>query len=199
MIKCLKLFLKVDKLSENWQKGTNYSYIHDLHWIILEALQPKEKLKTPIYFDPLSVYKPNSCRMTWSRQQESIGLHVNAKKKKTEYMCFTREGVISSLNCDHLKLVDKLTYIGSSVSSTESHGNMNLSKACTAIDKISIILNSDISEKIIQGYFQAVVVTALRYACPTCTLLKCIEKKIKWELDKNATSYNEQIQEAISH
>ena len=46
-----------------------------------------------------------------------IGLHVNAHKKK--YMCFNQTGDISTLDGSSLKLVDKFTYLGSSVSSTE--------------------------------------------------------------------------------
>ena len=45
-----------------------------------------------------------------------IGPHVNADK--TEYMCFNQRGDISTLNGSSLKLVDKFTYLGSSVSST---------------------------------------------------------------------------------
>ena len=46
-----------------------------------------------------------------------IGLHVNAHK--TEYMCLTQIGDISTLGGSSLKLVDNFTYLGSSVSSTE--------------------------------------------------------------------------------
>ena len=45
-----------------------------------------------------------------------IGLHVNAHK--TEYMCLNQTGDISTQNGNALKLVDKLTFLGSSVSST---------------------------------------------------------------------------------
>ena len=51
-----------------------------------------------------------------------IGLHVNADK--TEYMCFNPRGDISTLKGGPLKLVDKFTYLGSSVSSTETDINM---------------------------------------------------------------------------
>ena len=51
-----------------------------------------------------------------------IGLHVNAHK--TEYMCFNQTGDISTLNGSSLKLVDKFTYLGSSVSSTETDIDM---------------------------------------------------------------------------
>ena len=45
-----------------------------------------------------------------------IGLHANADKM--EYMCFNQRGDISTLNGSSLKLVDKFTYLGNSVSST---------------------------------------------------------------------------------
>ena len=56
-----------------------------------------------------------------------IGLHVNADK--TEIMCFNQKGNISTLSGGLLKLVDKFTYLGSSVSSTETDINMWLAKA----------------------------------------------------------------------
>ena len=46
-----------------------------------------------------------------------IGLHVNAHK--TEYMCFNQAVDIFTLYGTSLKLVDKFTYRGSSVSSTD--------------------------------------------------------------------------------
>ena len=59
-----------------------------------------------------------------------IGLHVNAHK--TEYMCFNQTGDISTLEGTSLKLVDKFTYLGSSVSSTEKDIDTWLRKAWTA-------------------------------------------------------------------
>ena len=50
-----------------------------------------------------------------------IGLHVNAHK--TEYMCFNQTGNISMLNGSSLKLVNKFTYLGSSISSTKTDIN----------------------------------------------------------------------------
>ena len=43
-----------------------------------------------------------------------IGIHVNADK--TEYMCFDQRENTSTLKGGPLKLVDKFTYLGSSVS-----------------------------------------------------------------------------------
>ena len=51
------------------------------------------------------------------RAAASIGLYVNAHK--TEYMCYNQTGDISTLEGTPLKLVDKFTYLGSSVESTE--------------------------------------------------------------------------------
>ena len=69
--------------------------------------------------------------------QAGIGLHVNAHK--TEFMCFNQKGDFSRLDGTSLKLVDKFTYLGSSVSSTEKDIDTRLTKAWTAIDRLSII------------------------------------------------------------
>ena len=66
------------------------------------------------------------------RAAACIGLHVNAPK--TEYMCYNQTGDISTLDGTPLKLVDKLTYLGSSVSSTEKDIDTRLTKAWTAIN-----------------------------------------------------------------
>ena len=73
-----------------------------------------------------------------------IGLQVNADK--TEYMCFNQRGDMSTLNGSSLKLVDKFTYIGSSVSSTETDINIRLAKIWTAIDRLSDIGDSDLTD-----------------------------------------------------
>ena len=77
-----------------------------------------------------------------------IGLHVNAHK--TEYMCYNQTGDITTLDRTPLKLVDKFTYLGSSVASTEKDIDMRLTKAWTAIDRLSIIWKLDLSDKMKQ-------------------------------------------------
>ena len=76
---------------------------------------------------------------------EGIGLHVNAHK--TEYMCFNQTGNISTLNGSSLKLVDKFTYIGSNVSSTETDIDTWLTKSWTAVNRLSVIWKSDLTIK----------------------------------------------------
>ena len=105
-----------------------------------------------------------------------IGLHVNAHK--TEYMCSNQTGDISTLDRSSLKLVDKFTYLGSSVSSTEKAIDTQLTKAWTAIDKLSIIWNSDLTDKMKRSFFEAVVVSILLYGYTTWTLTKWLEKKL---------------------
>ena len=61
------------------------------------------------------------------RAAAGIGLHANANK--TEYMCYNQTGDISTLDRTSLKLVDKFTYLGSSVSSTEKDIDTRLMKA----------------------------------------------------------------------
>ena len=105
-----------------------------------------------------------------------IGLHVNTHK--TEYMCFNQTGDISTLEGSSLKLEDKFTYLGSSVSSTEKDIGMRLTKAWTAIDRLSIIWKSDLTNKMKRSFFQSAVVSILLYGCTTWTPTKRLEKKI---------------------
>ena len=61
------------------------------------------------------------------RAASGIGLYVNAHK--TEYMCYNQTGDISTLDGTPLKLVDKFTFLGSSVASTEKDIDTRLAKA----------------------------------------------------------------------
>ena len=91
------------------------------------------------------------------RAAAGIDLYVNAHK--TEYMCFNHTGDISTLDGTSLKLVDKFTYLGSSVSSTEKDIDTRLTKASTAIDRLSIIWKSDLTDKMKRSFFQAAIVS----------------------------------------
>ena len=108
------------------------------------------------------------------RAAAGIGLYVNAHK--TEYMCYNQTGDISTLDGTPLKLVDKFTYLGSSVASTEKDIDMRLTKAWTAINRLSIIWKSDLTDKMKCSFFQAVVASILLYGCTTWTLTKQLEK-----------------------
>ena len=115
------------------------------------------------------------------RAAAGIGLRVNAHK--SAYMCYNQTGDIFTLDGTPLKLVDKFTYQGSSVSATEKDIDTRLTKACTAINRLSIIWKSDLTDKMKRSFFQAAVVSILQYGCTTWTLTKRLEKK----LDDNYT------------
>ena len=110
------------------------------------------------------------------RTTAGIGLHVNAHK--TEYMCYNQTGDITTLDGTPLKLEDKFTFLGSSVSSTEKDIDTRLTKAWTAVDRISIISISDLTDKMKRSFFQAAVISILLYGCTTWTLTKRLEKKL---------------------
>ena len=105
-----------------------------------------------------------------------IGLHVN--KRKTEYMCFNQTGDICTLDGSSLKMVDKFTYLGSSAHQPKKDIDTRLTKALTAISKLSIIWKSDQTDKIKRSFFQSVFVSILLYGCTTWTLTKRLEKRL---------------------
>ena len=147
---------------------------------------PAKTITDADYADDIAILanSPNQAEAllhSLERAAAGIGLHVNAHK--TEYMCFNQSGDISTLEGTSLKLIDKFTYLGSSVSSTEKDIEKRLAKACTAIDKLSIIWKSDLTDKMKRSFFQAAVVSILLYGCTTWTLTKRLEKK----LDDNYT------------
>ena len=98
--------------------------------------------------------------------------------KKTEYMCFNQTSDISTLNGSSLKLVNKSTYLGSSVSSTETDIDTWIAKAWTAIESLSVIWKSDLTDKMKRSFFQAAIVSILLYGCTTWTLTKRLEKRL---------------------
>ena len=93
-------------------------------------------------------------------------------------MCYNQTGNITILDGASLRLVDKFTYLGNSVSSTENDIDTRLMKAWMAIDRLSIIWKSDLTDEMKRCFFQAAVVSILLYGCTTWTLIKRLEKKL---------------------
>ena len=96
---------------------------------------------------------------------------------------YNQTGDISTLDGTSLKLVDKFTYLGSRVLSTEKDIDTRLMKAWTAIDRLSIIWKSDLTDKMKHSFFQAAIVSILPCGCTTWTHTKRLKKK----LDGNCT------------
>ena len=70
------------------------------------------------------------------------------------------------------------TYQGSSVASTEKDIDTRITKAWTAINRLSITWKSDLTDKMKCSFFQAAVTSILLYRCTTWTLTKRLEKKL---------------------
>ena len=152
-------------------------------WLRKEAKgTPQKQSQTPTtLIDDLALLEntPNQAETllhSLERAAAGIGLHVNAHK--TEYMCYNQTGNITTQDGASLRLVDKFTYLGSSVSSTENDIDTRLTKAWTAIDRLSIIWKSDLTDEMKRSFFQAAVVSILLYGCTTWTLTKRLEKKL---------------------
>ena len=77
-------------------------------------------------------------------------LYVNADK--TEFICF-KKGVIFTLSGKPLKFIDQFTYLGRSISSTESDVNICIGKVWIANDRLSVIRKSDLSYRIKRDFF----------------------------------------------
>ena len=90
---------------------------------------PAKAITDTDYADDIAILAnaPAQAETLLQRASAGIGLHVNAHK--TEYMSFNQTGDISTLGGSSLKLVDKFTYLGSSVSSTEKDIDTRLTKA----------------------------------------------------------------------
>ena len=99
-------------------------------------------------------------------------------QQKTEYMCFNQTGDISILNGSSLKLDDKFTYQGSSASLTMTVIDTWLAKTWTPIDRLSVIWQSNLTDKMKRSFFQTAVMSILLYGCTSWTLTKRIEKKL---------------------
>ncbi len=83
-------------------------------------------------------------------------------------MCYNQTGDITTLDGTSLKQVDKFTYLGSSVSSTEKDIDTGLTKAWTAIDRLSITWKSDLTDKMKRTFFHAAVVS---YISPSLDMM----------------------------
>ena len=129
-------------------------------------MYPAKTITDADYADDIAILAntPNQAETllhSLERAAEGIGIYVNAHK--TEYMCYNQTGDISTLDGTPLKLVDKFTYLGSSVASTEKDIDTRLTKAWKSINRLSIIWKSDLTDKIKRSFFQAAVTSILLY------------------------------------
>ena len=98
-----------------------------------------------------------------------------------------------------LKLVDKFTYLGSSVESTEKDIETRLTKAWTAINRLSIIWKSDLTDKMKRSFFQAAVTIDTAIWMHYMDANKTAREETRWQLHKNAACNPEQVLAATPH
>ena len=144
-------------------------------------MYPAKTITDADYADDIAIlantpYQAETLLHSLDRAPAGIRLHINTHKR--EYMCFNQTDDISTQDGTSLKLVDKFTNLGSSISSTEKDIDTRLTKAWTAIDRLSIIWKSDLTDKMKRSFFQAAVLSILLYGCSTWTLTKRLEKKL---------------------
>ena len=84
--------------------------------------------------------------------------------------------VVCSGNCFNLFKV--LTFNVAVWTMFLHQNDMWLTKAWTAINRLSVIWKLDLTDKMKRSFFQAAVVSILLYGCTTWTLTKRLEKKL---------------------
>ena len=150
-------------------------------WLREEAKgTPQKQSRTPTtlmtwrYWRIRLIKQRHYC-IVWNEPQlalASMSMHTKLN------ICYNQTGNIATQDGASLKLVDKFTYLGSSVSSTEKDIDTRLTKAWTAIDRLLIIWKSDLTDKMKRSFFQAAVVSILLYGCTTWTLTRRLERKL---------------------
>ena len=120
----------------------------------------------------------NHCQKIKERQTLSKYLDIDWEKKSQWNMELTAYWNIAKLTPNTWIYDWQIIYLGSSVASTEKDINTRLTKAWTAINRLSIIWKSDLTDKLKRSFFQAAVASILLYGCTTWTLTKRLEKKL---------------------
>ena len=94
---------------------------------------------------------------------------------KTEYICYNQTGDIFT----HFHTRLNLSETSRQIQLPRKQRLINrLSKTWTAIDRLSIIWKSDLTDKMKHSFFQAAVVSILLYGCITWVLIKRLKKKL---------------------
>ena len=121
------LRISIDKIKENSFELTKKR----------SRMYPTKTITDANYTDDIAILAnaPAQAKtLLHSLEQAAAGIGLYVNPHKMEYMCFNQ-----MLGGSSLKLVDKFTYLESSVSSTEKDINTRLAKAWTAIDRLSVI------------------------------------------------------------
>ena len=96
----------------------------------------------------------------------------------------------------NLSETDKLTYLGSSVSSIEKRHRHTANEAWTAIDKLSVIWKSDLTDKMKRSFFQVVDTAVWMHQLDAN---KTARKEARRQLHKDVAGNIEQVLAATTH
>ena len=164
---CLDYVLRtsIDKIKENGFKLTKKR----------SGRYPTKTITDTNYGDDIAILAnaPQAETLLHSLERAATGIDLHVNVHKTEYMRFNQKGNISTLNSSSLKLVDKFTYLGSSVSLTKT--NQGIDSYWLAIGHREVRPD--------HSFFQAGIVLILLYGCTTWMLTKRLGKR----LDSNYT------------
>ena len=179
-------FLSLEKLFENlvWDKDKRNPITTDAD-----------------YADDIAILANTSNHaktLLYSLEQAAAGIDLHVNAHKTEYMCFNQTGNITILDGSSLKRVEKFTYLGSSVSSTEKGIDTRLTKVWTAIDKLTIIWKSDLIDKM-KKFLPSSSRIDTAIWMHLLDAIKTAGEKARRQLHKNAASNIEQIPEETPH
>ena len=94
---------------------------------------------------------------------------MHTKQKQNRRQLHTRRNLSETSRQIHLPRKQRLI---------NRKGDRHVVKAWTAIDRLSIIWKSDLTDKMKRSFFQAAFVLILLYGCTTWTLTKQLEKKL---------------------
>ena len=121
----------------------------------------------------------SSYRITEVKRWTFLVLRRPCREMSMESKQFCTDPWAVSIPLQYLTLNwPKFTYLGSSVESTEKDIETRLTKAWTAINRLSTIWKSDLTDKMKRSFFQAAVTSILLYGCTTWTLTRRLEKKL---------------------
>ena len=109
-------------------------------------------------------------------------------------MCFKQEAV-PTLNRKPLKSIEQFKYLGRNISSTKNDVNMCRGKVWTAVDRLSIIWNSNLCEKKI-GFRPGCGRDGTTIWTHYLHFYEKYEEKVRWVLDKNDKCCFEEILES---
>jgi len=110
------------------------------------------------------------------RETKIIGLELN--KKKTEFMAFKQQGIVTTLDDVALKQVDDFQYLGTYIASTKRDINIRIAKAWSALSRMDVVWKSNLEKGLKIRFFQATIETVMLYGSDSWTLTDSLRRRL---------------------